>query len=167
MPYALVLSSHLLVVVCRVATIALSSCAALSSSRCTCWLLHVAPLCPPFFLHCLLVFLSCWLVVACRIASVALSCYAAFVSSRHACAALSPSHGACWLLCVTTPLSPYRLGPPSLALGALSYCAALSPSHRLCRLIMLRRTLTSHHIGGCCMSILSMGFFLREVDVNG
>ena len=97
-----------------------------------CCMLH--PSVPPFFLHCLLVFLSCWLVVACRIASVALSCYAAFASSRHACVALSPSRGhdssvtlSSWatlpclgrpiLLCCTltlsSPLSPYYVAPHS------------------------------------------------------
>ena len=120
----LILPSRRLVVACRVASVAISCCAALSSSS------------------------SCRLIVACRVVSL---------SSR---AALSSSHRTGWLLLVTSALSPYCLGPPSLASCALSYCAALSSSCRLCPPSMLNRqpqhtntTPTTNKLSHCHLTV--------------
>ena len=131
-------------------------CTALLSSRCASWSCRlcspiilaspscslVAPadrcllhyLCCHIMLHRPLILSSCRLVVACRV-----------VASSYA--ALSSSRPAGWLLLVTSPLLPYRLGLLSLASGALLHCAAFSSSCRLwCP------------IPGFSMSIMSMGF---------
>ena len=103
---------------CCVPPFALLSCAALLSSRRTagCCLsrrLSLSPYClaPPS--RALVTPADCWMS-SCR---PILLC-GPLVLSSSCCAG--------WLLLVASPLLPYRLALPSLALGALSYCAALS-----------------------------------------
>jgi hypothetical protein len=157
--------------VARVASVALLCYTAFLSSRRAGWLLLVAlspyrlalpshppvapdgcclsrRLCCHIMLRRPLALSSCRLIVACRVVAL---------SSR---AARSSSHRAGWLLFVTSPLSPYCLGPPSLASCALSYCAALSSSCRLCRPIMLRRqpqhtntTPTTNNMSHCHLTV--------------
>ena len=97
--YRLVLSSRRLVVACRVASVAISCCAALSSSC------RSRRLCRHIMLRRLLVLSSRRLVVACH------------VVTQLSCAALLSSRRAGWLLIVASPLSV-----------AILSCATLSSS---------------------------------------
>ena len=135
-----VLSSRWLVVACHIASVALSCCTALSSSRRTSWLLLVARLCRTIWLHRPLVLSSCRLVVACHVASVALSCCAALLSfcrSRRLCRPV--------MLNRLLVLSSRWLVVACRVVG-LSSCAALSSSRRAGWLLLVASPLLPYHV---------------------
>ena len=134
----LVLLSHRMVVACCVASIALSCCAALSSSRRASWLLRVARLYRPIWLHRPLVLLSCRLVVSSPLSPYHVmqpsrplvapaGCCVSHVSiALSGCTVLLSSCRAGWLLLVASPLSSYHLAPPSRPLVVPADCCMSS-----------------------------------------